>query len=53
MREKSEKLRNDIAVLQASAETLKSEAKTLIARSKEIEKEIEKRIVVEPKTNAA
>ena len=43
MKEKSAKLRYEIAKLQASAETLKSEANTLIERSMEIVKEIEKR----------
>jgi hypothetical protein len=51
MREKSEKLRNDIALLQASAETLKSEANTLIERSKEIAKEIDKRTIVDGREN--
>ena len=43
MRERSEELRREIALLQESAETLKNEAKTLIERSKELGKEIEKR----------
>jgi len=45
MNNRSETLRRDIALLQKSAETLKTEANNLIERSKELGKEIEKRVV--------
>jgi hypothetical protein len=46
MNNQSETLRRDIALLQRSAETLKTEANNLIERSKELGKEIEKRVVL-------
>jgi len=53
--EKSQQLRNEITELQASAEMLKSEANTLIERSKHIAQEINKRMSSEsqPKRDAA
>ena len=52
MRERSEELRRDIALLQESAETLRNEARNLIERSEELGREIEKRTMLDCRTSS-
>jgi hypothetical protein len=52
MKERSEELRRDIALLQESAETLRNEARSLIERSQELGREIDKRIMLAPRESS-
>jgi hypothetical protein len=52
MKERSEELRRDIALLQESAETLRNEARSLIERSQELGREIDKRIMLAPRKSS-
>lgn len=52
MKERSEELRRDIALLQELAQTLRNEARSLIERSQDLGREIEKRIVLDPRKSS-
>jgi len=52
MKERSEELRRDIALLQELAQTLRNEARSLIERSQDLGREIEKRIELAPRKSS-